>query len=113
MGRLITVAAVALGQWALDWEGNTGRIIESIIIAKQRGATLRVGTELEVPGYGCLDHFNEIDTYSNSWDMLRRILLDKRCCESTRAGLVASFFSSGHVLTTKMSRWNHYRRGST
>jgi hypothetical protein len=28
-------------------------------IAKSKGATLRVGPELEIPGYGCLDHFLE------------------------------------------------------
>ena len=35
------------------------RILESIEIAKARGATVRVGPELEIPGYGCLDHFLE------------------------------------------------------
>lgn len=35
------------------------RIIQSIEIAKERGATVRVGPELEIPGYGCLDHFLE------------------------------------------------------
>jgi NAD+ synthase (glutamine-hydrolysing) len=35
------------------------RIIESIIVAKARGAAVRVGPELEIPGYGCLDHFLE------------------------------------------------------
>lgn len=33
--------------------------MKSITIAKSRGATLRVGPELEIPGYGCLDHFLE------------------------------------------------------
>ena len=40
-------------------QGNMERIIESIVIAKERGATVRVGPELEIPGYGCLDHFLE------------------------------------------------------
>jgi hypothetical protein len=35
------------------------RILESISIARARGATVRVGPELEIPGYGCLDHFLE------------------------------------------------------
>jgi len=35
------------------------RIIESIVVAKARGAAVRVGPELEIPGYGCLDHFLE------------------------------------------------------
>jgi predicted amidohydrolase len=40
-------------------QGNMERIIESIEIAKERGAAVRVGPELEIPGYGCLDHFLE------------------------------------------------------
>lgn len=40
-------------QWALDFHGNLGRIIESIRIAKGRGATYRVGPELEIPCARC------------------------------------------------------------
>jgi len=57
--KLVTVATCQLRQWALDFAGNKERIIASIAIARARGATLRVGPELEVPGYGCLDHFLE------------------------------------------------------
>lgn len=38
----------SLNQWALDFEGNAERIIESIRIAKKAGASLRMGPELEV-----------------------------------------------------------------
>jgi NAD+ synthase (glutamine-hydrolysing) len=48
--------------------------LESIVIAKSRGATLRVGPELEIPGYGCLDHFLEGDTILHSWEVLAKIL---------------------------------------
>jgi len=48
MGHLVTVATCSLNQWALDFEGNTKRIIESIQKAKEAGAKLRVGPELEV-----------------------------------------------------------------
>jgi predicted amidohydrolase len=68
-----------LNQWALDWEGNTARIIESIKRAKQAGAKLRVGPELEIPGYDCLDTFLENDVYLHSWQMMARILEDKEC----------------------------------
>lgn len=51
------------------------RIIESIVVAKERGATVRVGPELEIPGYGCLDHFLEGECcagaffeYYDRWD---------------------------------------------
>ncbi|KAF2247922.1 putative glutamine-dependent NAD(+) synthetase [Trematosphaeria pertusa] len=77
MGRLMTVATCSLNQWALDWEGNLKRIKESIVLAKEQGATLRVGPELEVTGYGCLDHFLENDVYLHSFQMLRAILEDR------------------------------------
>lgn len=48
----ITVAVATLPSIPLDFIGNRDRIIESICIAKERGATLRTGPELEVPGYG-------------------------------------------------------------
>ncbi|KAF9244658.1 hypothetical protein BU15DRAFT_41723 [Melanogaster broomeanus] len=73
MGHLITLAT-SLNQWALDFQGNYERIIESIAIAKQRGATMRVGPELEIPGYGCYDHFLEGDTVLHSWEVLAKIL---------------------------------------
>ncbi|KAK0515479.1 hypothetical protein JMJ35_001513 [Cladonia borealis] len=79
MGHLTTVAACSLNQWALDWECNTNRIIESIKLAKKAGAKLRVGGELEITGYDCLDHFLENETYLLSWEMLARILDDKEC----------------------------------
>lgn len=74
MNRFITVATCSLNQWALDFEGNCDRIIKSIIQAKNRGAVLRIGPELEITGYGCYDHFLENDTYTHSWEMLCRIL---------------------------------------
>lgn len=74
MGHYVTLATCNLNQWALDFEGNRDRIIESIRLAKAKGATLRVGPELEVCGYGCLDHFSENDVYDHSWDMYGDIL---------------------------------------
>jgi predicted amidohydrolase len=48
----ITLATCALKQWALDYKGNLERIKQSIVQAKEAGATLRVGPELEISGYG-------------------------------------------------------------
>lgn len=59
MPNLVTLASCNLNQWALDWENNIERIILSIQIAKSKGATLRVGPELEVTAYGLYDHFLE------------------------------------------------------
>ncbi|KAG6886203.1 hypothetical protein C0993_010765 [Termitomyces sp. T159_Od127] len=60
-----------------DFKGNLERILASIAIAKERGATLRVGPELEIPGYGCLDHFLEGDTVLHSWEVLAKILVSE------------------------------------
>ncbi|KAK6204428.1 glutamine-dependent NAD(+) synthetase [Scheffersomyces amazonensis] len=74
MGHYITIATCNLNQWALDFEGNRDRIIESIRQAKKQGAKLRVGPELEICGYGCLDHFSESDLYQHSWEIYGDII---------------------------------------
>ncbi|CAI6327155.1 unnamed protein product [Periconia digitata] len=75
--RLVTIATTNLNQWALDWEGNLARIKQSIVEAKSKGARLRVGPELEVCGYGCLDHYLESDVYEHSMEMLYEIMKDR------------------------------------
>lgn len=48
----VTVAAATLPSVPLDFQGNRDRIIESIRIAKAKGATLRTGPEVRpVPGF--------------------------------------------------------------
>ena len=71
------LATCNLNQWSLDFEGNTARIIESIEIAKARGARYRLGPELEITGYSCEDHFLELDTLQHSWESLAHILKGK------------------------------------
>ncbi|KAJ1740461.1 glutamine-dependent NAD(+) synthetase [Coemansia sp. RSA 989] len=77
MVHYTTVATCALNQWALDFEGNYQRIRESILQAKALNARLRIGPELEIPGYGCYDHFLERDTVQHSWEVLGRLLEDR------------------------------------
>ncbi|WFD29324.1 NAD(+) synthase (glutamine-hydrolyzing) [Malassezia sp. CBS 17886] len=74
MAQLISVATCALNQWALDFDGNRDRIVHSIRRAKAAGCTVRLGPELEVPGYGCYDHFLEPDTELHSWQVLCEVL---------------------------------------
>ncbi|XP_034084966.1 glutamine-dependent NAD(+) synthetase [Gymnodraco acuticeps] len=74
MGRKVTLATCSLNQWALDFEGNLQRILESIEIAKAHGAKYRLGPELEICGYGCADHFYESDTLLHSFQVLRKLL---------------------------------------
>lgn len=63
--RLVNLATCNLNQWALDFKGNLKRILESITLAKSKGCRYRLGPELEIPGYGCEDHFLETDTFDH------------------------------------------------
>lgn len=81
----VTVATCSLDQWALDFDGNYERTKRSIEEAKAAGATYRVGPELELSGYGCEDHFHEIDTFQHSAqilaDLLRSGVTDNILCD--------------------------------
>jgi NAD+ synthase (glutamine-hydrolysing) len=71
-----TVLAVAtLNSWAMDFEGNYSRIEQSIKEASLfHKAKIRIGPELEISGYGCEDHFFELETIHESWKVLSRLL---------------------------------------
>ena len=36
--------------------------------------SFKVGPELEIPGYGCEDHFMEVDTVEHSWEVVAELL---------------------------------------
>lgn len=65
--RLLKVATCSLNQWAMDFDCNTKNIKKSISMAKEAGATIRLGPELEITGYGCEDHFLELDTITHAY----------------------------------------------
>ncbi|KAK4488765.1 hypothetical protein RD792_004550 [Penstemon davidsonii] len=73
--RLLKVATCNLNQWAMDFDCNMKNIKESISRAKEAGAVIRLGPELEITGYGCEDHFLELDTVNHAWDCLKELLL--------------------------------------
>ena len=72
-GHLVTVATCNLNQWALDFDGNLKRILQSCTEARQKGASYRLGPELEICGYGCEDHFLESDTFLHCWESLEEL----------------------------------------
>ena len=74
--RLVKIASVTLNQWAMDFEGNKNRIKESLRQCVAQNANVRIGPELEIPGYGCEDHFLEEDTVTHSWEVLCDIIMD-------------------------------------
>jgi NAD+ synthase (glutamine-hydrolysing) len=55
--KLMRVAAAALNQTPLDWDGNAANIRQAIGLARARGATLLCLPELCITGYGCEDAF--------------------------------------------------------
>ncbi|CAF2080840.1 glutamine-dependent NAD(+) synthetase [Brassica napus] len=73
--RLLKVATCNLNQWAMEFECNMKNIKASISQAKAAGAVIRLGPELEVTGYGCEDHFLELDTLTHAWECLKELLL--------------------------------------
>ncbi|KAL5552441.1 hypothetical protein UlMin_002617 [Ulmus minor] len=73
--RLLKVATCNLNQWAMDFDVNLKNIKESIVKAKEAGAVIRLGPELEITGYGCEDHFLELDTVNHAWECLKDLLL--------------------------------------
>lgn len=86
-GSLICVATCTLNQWALDFDGNCERVAKSCQLAKEAGATYRLGSELELSGYGCEDHFLEADTFDHCWESLVELLVTHGASD----GLVCDF----------------------
>ncbi|KAG7355090.1 NAD+ synthetase [Nitzschia inconspicua] len=95
---IVTVATCTLNQWALDFDGNLERILQSCQKAKEQGATYRLGPELEITGYGCEDHFLELDTILHSWQSMVELL-----CSTATENLLCDF---GMPLLHKGCRYN-------
>lgn len=68
------LATCNLNQWANDFDGNLDRIRQSIQRAKDLGARLRLGPELEICGYSMEDHFLELDCYLHSEESVAELL---------------------------------------
>ncbi len=60
--NIISVAAAALNQTPLDWEGNADHIRQAIESARAEGATILCLPELSITGYGCEDAFASAST---------------------------------------------------
>jgi len=71
--RLVSVAAAALNQTALDWDGNRERIVRAIEGARERGASLLCLPELCITGYGCEDAFQSPDVQRRALEALESI----------------------------------------
>ncbi len=72
--RLIKIAAAALNQTPLDWDGNRDRILAAIGGARAAGAALLCLPELCVSGYGCEDAFFSAGLHAMALDVLDEIV---------------------------------------
>ncbi|XP_037772696.1 glutamine-dependent NAD(+) synthetase-like [Penaeus monodon] len=81
MKRTAIVAACTLSQFAMDFQGNLDRIVESIERAKAAGARYRCGPEMDITGYSCGDHYHESDTHLHAWQVLAQLLQHPACAD--------------------------------
>ena len=72
--KLIRVAAAALNQTPLDWDGNATNIRSAIRTARARGAHLLCLPELCITGYGCEDAFFSHAVVEMAERVLRELL---------------------------------------
>ncbi|VDO94711.1 unnamed protein product [Soboliphyme baturini] len=106
------VGVCSLNQWAMDFEGNRVRILKSMsdqdmfCFSAENGARIRVGSELEVCGYGCKSHFLEADTYFHAWQVVASIM----CSDFCEGMLVVIGM---HILLIRPSRFISNSRGYT
>lgn len=70
----VKIGIASLNNDPLDFTKNFKNIMKSIQKCKDLGCSIRVGSELEVCGYGCHDHYQEYDTIYHSWDVIKDIL---------------------------------------
>ena len=80
----IKLAAVALNQTPLDWEGNARRIREALVEGREAGVSMLCLPELCVTGYGCEDAFFSPLTCERAWEILGDLLPETR-------GMVVAF----------------------
>jgi len=71
--ELVNVAAAALNQTPLDWDGNRERILEAIRGARELDASVLCLPELCSTGYGCEDAFQSGDVQRRAMEAVSEI----------------------------------------
>jgi NAD+ synthase (glutamine-hydrolysing) len=70
----LRLAAAALNQTPMNWEGNRDRIITAIEAAREADAAVLCLPELCISGYGCEDHFFSAGVQKATLEMLAEIM---------------------------------------
>lgn len=81
--KLVKVAAAALNQTPLDWDGNAANVLSAIDAAREKKVSILCLPELCITGYGCEDAFLSPGVRETALDVLAGIV------ERTR-GMVVS-----------------------
>ncbi len=76
--QLIKVAAAALNQTPLDWDGNKANILGAIGEARRQAVSLLCLPELCITGYGCEDAFQSAGVQQMAWRVLQEIAPETR-----------------------------------
>jgi len=72
--KLIKLAAAALNQTPLDWNGNQANILEAIRQARIQQASILCCPELCITGYGCEDAFQAAGVHETALEILAEII---------------------------------------
>jgi NAD+ synthase (glutamine-hydrolysing) len=71
--KLIKIAAAAVNQTPLDWNGNRDRILAAIAEARRQRASILCLPELAITGYNCEDAFHSPGLQRTALDVLAEI----------------------------------------
>jgi NAD+ synthase (glutamine-hydrolysing) len=71
--QLIKVAAAALNQTPLDWDGNKANILGAMAEARRQAVSLLCLPEMCITGYGCEDAFQSPGVQQMAWRVLEEI----------------------------------------
>ena len=102
---MVKVGMCTVNNGSLDFKKNYERIMESIRRCKEQGCKIRVGTELEIPGYGCYDHFKEYDTINHSWEIVAEII-KSGITQDILVDLGMPILHHGNIYNSRVILWN-------
>jgi NAD+ synthase (glutamine-hydrolysing) len=95
------LTGISINQTALDWEGNTSRILESLefykSIKNKNEKHIILFPELVLSGYGCEDGFLFSSTKKQSWEKLLKIVEASHQISNTLICVGTPFYFNGSI----------------
>ena len=98
------LTGISINQTALDWEGNTTRILESLEFYKniknKNEKHIILFPELVLSGYGCEDGFLFSNTKKQSWEKLLKIVEASQKLSNSLIFVGTPFYFNGSIFNT-------------